>query len=524
MKLFLKLLSSCAIVTSMFAADISNLGGCVEDVRFNISLPETKLPLFTNNYTTLMTTLQSQSIRGSFPSLYQQTMLDPFINYLRRLGPANFQLIFSGGQLSPQNRFLKDFIPDVTEALLQNSEIATEKVTNAFQEMVSDLYDGYVSDSARVSSENGMKIKPPDRGTIPPLVKWGTPQAGPYTWTIGAAASLQLGAGVVSLPPNNRLGGLLAWATLPHETAGHDILHADTGLLDELGLLVYRAILTDLSNNVFLANYWRQCIDETASDIVGLLHGGPTTGIGLIGYFRGIMGGKLRSTGAMPPTDTHPIDLLRGYIAARVVAQMPFASAAEWAALIRQEVDKDAQQMYLIDRQTNQQYQLVQENAIRSAEIVADTIVNSKLATLEGHSLKEIQNWNEQDQSIAESLGLLMQSGSPLPENYRNSGYLAAHVVGGAITEALKAGANIGTLFTRMVDYLDMMHRYNQIWSNANPQIPPLPPAPPPPTPVPQDECACLCQCYQACKNQRSVTVQMPIPGTPIWYEMASGE
>ncbi|MBJ8206491.1 hypothetical protein JDS91_35895 [Bacillus cereus] len=39
---------------------------------------------------------------------------------------------------------------------------------------------------------------------------------------------------VVSLPPVNATQGLLAWSSIGHETGGHDILQADTGLLDEL--------------------------------------------------------------------------------------------------------------------------------------------------------------------------------------------------------------------------------------------------------------------------------------------------
>ncbi|HEV7736922.1 MAG TPA: hypothetical protein VGO47_06060, partial [Chlamydiales bacterium] len=395
MKLFVTLLSSCTIVASAFAVDFSNLSNCVADVQQNTARPNDYPSLFTNNYQSLMMTLQAQSVRSSFPALYQQSMLDPFINYLYGLGAANFQQIFFSPQPTPQNAFLKEIIPDITEAILQNGSMTAQSATNAFQEMISDLYDGFLSDESRVSRETGMPIKPPDKGMIAPLVKWGNPQNGPYTWPIDAASAVRVGAGVVSLPPNNRLGGLLAWTTLPHETAGHDILHADTGLLTELGNLVYSAIMTNLNNNSFLANYWKQCIDETASDVCGHLNGGPAIGIGLVGYFRGLMGGSLRNGGPLPPADTHPIDILRGYIAARVVSQMSFAGAQMWADAIRAEVTKDLKMIYLIVPQTRQQIPLDQQTAIRSAEIVADTIMKSKLNALEGHSLSEIQNWTD---------------------------------------------------------------------------------------------------------------------------------
>lgn len=521
MKLFVTLLGSYTIVTSAFAVDLSNLNNCVVDVQQNTARPNDYQPLFTNNYQSLMMTLQAQNVRASFPALYQKSMLDPFINFLYGLGAANFQQIFFSPQPTPQNAFFKEIIPDVTEAILQNGSMVAAKATNAFQEMVSDLYDGFLSDESRVSNQTGMPIKPPDKGIIPPLVKWGNPQNGPYTWPIDATIGVGVGASVVSLPPNNRLGGLFAWTTLPHETAGHDILHADTGLLTELGNLVYNAVMVNLNNNAFLANYWKQCIDETASDILGHLNGGPAIGIGLVGYFRGLMGGALISYGYMPPADTHPIAILRGYMAARAVAQMPFPGAQMWADAIRAEVSKDLKPIYLIVPQTGQQIPLDQQTVIWSAEIITDTIINSKLNSLEGHSLSEIQNWSAQDQAIAENLGILLRTGSPLPVDYRNSGFMAAHVVAGATYEALKANADIAGLFTRMIDFLDIMHQNNATW-NANS---PPPPVPPPPTPVPPPspvDCQCFYQCLQMCNRQLNPVVHAPhLSTSAIPMEMA---
>jgi len=222
--------------------------------------------------------------------------------------------------------------------------------------MVSDLFDGFLSDESRVSKTTGMPIKPPDLEVIPPLVKWGNAAAGPYTWTAPSTKFFQMAAGVVSLPPNNRKGGLCAWSTLPHETAGHDILHADNGLLDELGNVVYNAIVTQM-NNTFLANYWKQCIDEASADILGHLNGGPMIGMGLIVYFRGLMGGALRNVGYLPPADTHPVDILRGFMAATIVAQMPFPDAKGCLMRFYKKTLKDLKMISLYDPQTRQQYQ-----------------------------------------------------------------------------------------------------------------------------------------------------------------------
>ena len=55
--------------------------------------------------------------------------------------------------------------------------------------------------------------------------------------------------------------------------------------MDELGTRVRTALRTDFSAK--LSDYWKSCIDEAASDVLGILNIGPAAGIGLIGHFRG---------------------------------------------------------------------------------------------------------------------------------------------------------------------------------------------------------------------------------------------
>ena len=52
--------------------------------------------------------------------------------------------------------------------------------TAALQEVVSDLYAGFLS------AEDRRGVKPPDHGVLPPLVLWGSAEAGPYTWPVTA--------------------------------------------------------------------------------------------------------------------------------------------------------------------------------------------------------------------------------------------------------------------------------------------------------------------------------------------------
>jgi hypothetical protein len=367
---------------------------------------------------------------------------------LEQLGEAEYIRILME---DPDRVGTAGLVLDAAQALLQQGEGFAESATDAFQEVVSDLYDGFLS------AEDRRGVKPPEGGTIPPLVKWGNPEFGPYTWPIDATSSLGVGAGIVSLPPAHVRGGLLAWAALGHEAAGHDILNADTGLREELA----RAIQAALDPiDPFLSEYWSERIDETASDVLGILNMGPAVGIGLIGYFRALnaaFGGrpKLRNIG--PGDDPHPADILRGYLASETVRLLKFTGKTAWADALRDETDKDLEGIVLDG------IPISRELAQQSAQLVAKRLVTFKASSLEGHSLGELQNWRDSDErkirrvrrSLLNNIGL---SRSDLQEIY------AAHVVSAAVVEGLSAGSDIPTLFKRMLGILAAMHDENPSW------------------------------------------------------------
>jgi hypothetical protein len=237
---------------------------------------------------------------------------------------------------------------DIAHVILQNGERVNETATDSFQEVCSDLYDGFLS------AEDRKGVEPPDKGVISPLVKWGRPNDGPYTFPVVATSIFGCEAAVVNLPPSHARSGLLAWATLGHETAGHDILHADTGLHVELGDAV-RTALEDQGLGGELPQYWSSRIDETASDVCGILNMGPAAGIGLIGYFRGVRaafgaGPRLSNIGGDGP---HPADILRGYLAAHTVRLLSFGEANDWAQIIETETNKDLSSVILEDNRIN---------------------------------------------------------------------------------------------------------------------------------------------------------------------------
>lgn len=423
----------------------AGLAACVEDAR-KAALEEDRGPADPIAYQPLMKRLDAVADR--FPPVYQKAVAEPFTATLKQLGERKFNGILAQ---DPQREDSAGLLLDIAQAILQQGEDYQQLATDAFQEVVSDLYDGFLS------AEDRRNVKEPDHGVVPPLVKWGNPDWGPYTWPVDATASFGVSAGVVSLPPANARAGLLAWSALGHETAGHDIMHADDGLTLELADAL-RGSLTSLGHG--LADYWADRIDETASDVMGVLNMGPAAALGLIGYFRGLnaaYGGeaKLRNQGS--EQDPHPVDVLRGLLGAEVVSLLEFTGHAQWAKLLRSETQRDLERIVIDGAE------LPRDVAQQSAKVVAQTLVGYKARSLEQHALGDIQNWRDQDERQVGVLRSALQSGAqPIVELLSNT--YAAHAVAAAVVEVCADASQLPQVFTRMIAILKAMHDKNPSW------------------------------------------------------------
>lgn len=431
----------------MAAVDLSRISACVEDSR-RAWQDDDPGPPEPTDYARLLARLAAA--RDKLPPLYRITAADPFVASLRKLGAEKFARTLAA---DPGREGAAGLMLDIAQAILQNGEGYEARATDAFQEIISDLYDGFLSAADRQG------VKEPDYEKIAPLVKWGNPGFGPYTWPVDATRTFGLDIAIVSLPPANTRRGLCAYAALGHEAGGHDILHADEGLLRELGERV-RAALVAAKLRADLATYWSSRIDESASDVLGVLNLGPAAAVGLIAYFRGIRAAfddvaVLASEGAA--TDPHPADIVRGWLCAEAVRLLEFSGAGAWSAAIAKETDKDAATIRLAGQK------VTRAQARASAAIVARTIALDKLSTLDGHSLAEIQNWRDADQTRVATLAPALASRDvALPGD--TGGTYAAHVVAAAVTAALGRGAEISVVFDRMLEALKAMHDTNPSW------------------------------------------------------------
>jgi hypothetical protein len=428
----------------MSKVNITNLQECIEEIR-QAGLKMDPGPADPIQYNELQGRLHAA--RSSIPPLYMQTLYDPFMKRLQSLGQYEFYRILNE---DPKRQSTAGLLFDIAQSILQRAEGFEKKASAAFQEVVSDLYDGFLS----VEDRAGVAL--PDEEVIPPLVKFGNPESGPYTWPVDATKYFGLQTAIVNLPPANAREGILAWSALAHETAGHDILHADKGLLADVSIAV-RDALNKNSKTKPLASYWASRIDESASDVLGILNMGPAPAIGLIGYFRGLNAAysgvaELRNDG--PYNDSHPADILRGFLAAATVKQLEFSSAADWSSVLEDETHKDVKKIEIEEKHISE------ADAKLSAQIVSSVIVTHPMPSLENHAFGDFQTWRDSDEQITEQLQSMLTK-SQQPPSDLIEGVYAAHLVAAATIAALKTGANISLLFERMLDLLKAMNDKN---------------------------------------------------------------
>lgn len=455
-----------------------NMENCIQDIRDAIMASGSGFPgsdnlsnnlseKYKNDFHLLIGDLERA--HHNFPKLYQEQVVEPFIAYLNSLGVFKFYGIFSGeDEASFQSQAI---ILNITSAILAYNKNDSANI-GALQEVITDLYDGFLNNAERVSIETGEKVPLPNKSVVPPIAFFDEVFSPAI---VGLEMTLQYGikTTVVVLPRPFATHGLMSWSTIAHEVGGHGILHAYTGLLAELSLKVHSAVQDKFGVN--LAEYWASRIDEAAADILGILNFGPAAGAGLLAFLRSL-GGKLNNFGF--EDDPHPADILRGFLAAEAVKHLIFDGAEAWSNAILEESKKDIKEIKLGGEVVSE------EAAVESAQITARTIMSTKLKTLSGrvgvldifhsrpppkkHSLSEFQNWTNSDQEITERIQTIFVGAKKLSvsEKMKDTPYYAAHVVSAAVAGALlNKDADIQVIFERMkVALVDLLQR-DKTWN-----------------------------------------------------------
>jgi hypothetical protein len=122
-------------------------------------------------------------------------------------------------------------VETVAGAIYDHGVDAVDPELDRFLAVISNLYRSFLEAGRRAAA--GF---PQLEEQLPPLAVFQHDgRGGPFTVPVDGIESLFEGTvGVVSLPSTYRDHSLL-WASLAHETGGHDVLHADPTLLPELG-------------------------------------------------------------------------------------------------------------------------------------------------------------------------------------------------------------------------------------------------------------------------------------------------
>ena len=112
----------------------------------------------------------SQAAQRYLPLVYRHQFAEPFLATLGALGAEDLRAL----QERPCCADVLRPLYDIAQAILQRQDPAWMGPTCAFQEVISDLYDGFLS------AEDRRGVKPPDRAVIAPLApKWGAAGAIP---------------------------------------------------------------------------------------------------------------------------------------------------------------------------------------------------------------------------------------------------------------------------------------------------------------------------------------------------------
>jgi hypothetical protein len=414
----------------------------------------------------------------SLPLVYQTGYVDPLVQHL------NTVLTRTGGDVEPFAASVYEHAP--------GSQVLPQ--LRRFLAVISNFYRSFLSKAKRSA------INVPLVEQLPPLAFFkNSGEDGPFTIPADDVQKL-FGStiGVVSLPSTYRDDPLL-WASLAHETGGHDVLHADPGLLEELadglrnlfggGPLPANGNLTQPQLDGLLWSYWT---DEAASDVYGLLNIGPEFAFNLAAFFAA-MNARIAKMQHQPETpmpslrtesgpnaaddpslDVHPTDILRLHLAIGVVENLQALSSATRARYVA-----DLQNLAVLCAQgtdtveiqgdvavTRDQWVTVnmsrpladmQEAARRAGAFIA----TAKLQALDNHSVQEIETWDDPDESTAQKIADTLAQNASVADMGDD-----AQILAGA-TLALVAQPKLYDKVTRRLEEaLDRSFAHDPIWES----------------------------------------------------------
>ena len=330
------------------------------------------------------------------------------------------------------------FLTLLVNAALQRSVAGLKKPLSILQEILTDQFNSYLLARARLN------IKSPLTHHLPPLIGFTgllpdrVSKLPPLPTTLEMSFLRQylkrsvanhFKAGAIGMPAGHKQLPIL-WGLVGHEGGGHYVLTADDKVIPELHKCCYEMMLRTFQGETghALAALWRYWTEEAASDVCGVLHLGPSAGIGALSWYTALFPlawkGKFddRLTGAYSPNNWHPVsivipDLLRGAIEqlsglapsrrSRYEEQMLEIAEAHSEKISEVRFGNKA---YVPDpaapedssKFTRLPDQLPLEIMRESARTIGRLIATVRLASLEQNTLQDIASWtnNHEEASL----------------------------------------------------------------------------------------------------------------------------
>jgi hypothetical protein len=417
-----------------------------------------------------------RSRQSLLPARYRSAYVTPLITALpdvvAQLEQLVQQLQQEGESEAAAMAEARSIADTLVGAVRDWGEPAYRRPIARFEAVVSNFFRSFLSDEQRAN------VSLPLLEMVPPLVTFApTPDAGPFTLPVDAVKEL-IGAtvGVVSLPGSYAQHPLV-WPALAHETGGHDVLHADPGILTELAAGVRR-----ISGLHGLGSVWAAWIDETASDVYGLLNIGPAFALSMAAFFSSLedslrSGGATGTIGTQLPVeqgqlvDPHPVDILRLYVALGVtesLGQLAVSRRHEWQTLltnIAKQAAGSATAIDVVDVGTRQVVQsLPLSSMAAAARQVGKYIATTKLEALDGHSIQDIETWDDSDDDAARAIANAAASGSIVGLGDD------AQLLAGATVALLYAPTKYDDITLRLNAALDDSYQRDPVFGRPRPQ------------------------------------------------------
>ncbi len=346
-----------------------------------------------------------------------------------------------------------------------------------FVAVISNLYRSFLDNARRQAARIPVLAQ-----SLPPLAAFQHDgSSGPITIASDLIATYIGGSvGVVALPATFAAHPIL-WTTLAHETGGHDVTHADAGLLDQLARMLPGALAPfeaacRLPPGV-LVRLWTHWLDEAAADVYAIMNAGPAFVENAVVLLAAMGGGALRAESRAVGAgllDPHPADILRPYIglgaigaleglSSRVGAMGRITALAEGfcgalTITVQGGLPDGAQ------RRSALAAAAPREAMARAAEAVGRMIATAVLPALGGLSIQAIETWDDADERAAGTIREGLAARRSVAELGDDAQLLAA-----ATAAVMEDAGAYDTVSGLLNEALDLSFDADPVWGSPEP-------------------------------------------------------